>query len=477
MSSNLIMAYSLFTDLSQELILLVSRHLGTEDYGNLRRTCSYIEKQLFEDFAKHFFTTRQFMLTHYSLQTLIDISNHDALGGHLRKIIIGTNIIAEPASGQFIRTGTGGTGPTDQQRAYASKEYLDQQYLTSMGGDVSMLTDAFRRLSNCREVEIRDYNSGTRYRDGADWKSYGATKYELLSGLHIELGLTYTTTNVDRSGWLSHVFSVVLSAIVESRLNCEALMVTTRYQGLEAKAFHFPAWRQSELETSLKQLKTLQLNLHSLGDPSGHQGVNVYKSMLRLMPNLTSLRYNTSQHYDIEPPMEATMTTLAPCPIRTLEFGKFTSHTGMISDFICQYRQSLGRLELYKIGLTMSSLTWDGLLRELEDFPALKHFKLTFVTQNHSHVGFKGTEDRDKPAHRRMVLESSVALEAKPGAEMRDAIRTLRMRLVIKDNAFLNSDAESDSEDSNSDSDSDENINEGSIDESDEDEGGDEDGS
>lgn len=49
-------------DLLQELLLIIASHLGTADYGHLRRTCSAIEKTLFEDFAKHFFTTRQFML-------------------------------------------------------------------------------------------------------------------------------------------------------------------------------------------------------------------------------------------------------------------------------------------------------------------------------------------------------------------------------------------------------------------------------
>jgi hypothetical protein len=85
-------------DLSKELLLIIASHLSTADYGNLRRTCSAIEKLLFEDFAVHFFTTRQFMLTYPSLQALVDISKHESLAPYLRKVIIGTNSIPMPGS-------------------------------------------------------------------------------------------------------------------------------------------------------------------------------------------------------------------------------------------------------------------------------------------------------------------------------------------------------------------------------------------
>lgn len=74
-----------------ELIVAVSAHLTTPDLGSLRLTCKQVEKSLFEWFSNEFFTKKQFMLTHESLQTLIDISKHVSFSKKLTHVIIATN--------------------------------------------------------------------------------------------------------------------------------------------------------------------------------------------------------------------------------------------------------------------------------------------------------------------------------------------------------------------------------------------------
>ena len=78
-----------------ELLVTVSEYLPTEDLGSLRLACKQTEKSLYEWFSKEFFFKKQFMLTHKSLQALIDISKHVSLSKKLSHIIIATNVYGE----------------------------------------------------------------------------------------------------------------------------------------------------------------------------------------------------------------------------------------------------------------------------------------------------------------------------------------------------------------------------------------------
>jgi hypothetical protein len=66
-------------ELPLEVLLNITSWLDTPSYGRLRLVCSVMEKNTFEAFAKEFFSTKQFMITTFSLQTLLDISRHDIL--------------------------------------------------------------------------------------------------------------------------------------------------------------------------------------------------------------------------------------------------------------------------------------------------------------------------------------------------------------------------------------------------------------
>lgn len=69
--------------LPPELMLRVSYHLNTIELGNFRLACKRIETSLFESFAREFFTKRQFMIEHHSLEALHGIASHKTLAPYL----------------------------------------------------------------------------------------------------------------------------------------------------------------------------------------------------------------------------------------------------------------------------------------------------------------------------------------------------------------------------------------------------------
>jgi hypothetical protein len=119
-----------------------------------------LETHLFDSFAKEFFTKRQFMVEHVSLQTLVEISRHPILNKRLEEVLISTEMLDRP----------------HQDFEYSS-DHTSREYLLRTGEARDMLAEAFSNLKNLRVVGLRDFNgrAGSRARDGPDayWQSYG----------------------------------------------------------------------------------------------------------------------------------------------------------------------------------------------------------------------------------------------------------------------------------------------------------------
>jgi hypothetical protein len=133
-----------------ELLVAVSSFLSTPDLGALRLTCKQTEKSLYEWFSKEFFTKKQFMLTHKSLQALFDISKHASFSQKLSHVIIATNVYAETRHVQFR--------DKDAAARYC-QGYNDQKTLLNTGVDREMLTESFKNLKSLQTVGIRDFNN------------------------------------------------------------------------------------------------------------------------------------------------------------------------------------------------------------------------------------------------------------------------------------------------------------------------------
>lgn len=152
--------------LPQELLLRVSFHLSTSEFGYFRQTCRHVEAALFDSFSKEFFTKKQFMIEHVSLQALVDIANHPTLSRQLSELIISLHT---------FENDSGYERPSSKERYRAG--HVSRGVLLETGQARDMLVEAFSKLPNLRTVGLRDYNAHGRLRDGQDtaWRSYGWT--------------------------------------------------------------------------------------------------------------------------------------------------------------------------------------------------------------------------------------------------------------------------------------------------------------
>jgi hypothetical protein len=234
-----------------------------------------------------------------------------------------------------------------------------------MALDRPMLSEAFGRLINCHQIEIRDYDSNTRYRDRTRWRSYGATDFANLSGIETEFSFNPDDNfpNSDHS-WVDRVFSAVLYAVVESGMNCESLMVTTKDVVLGAKAFKWPTKYKSKLEVSMKQMKTFQLALRSLRTSYiDDEDVESFGTLLSFMPELENLRINFDGRFQNAPVFEAIKLGLASAPLHCLEIGKVHLAETTLTDFIASFEQSLEKLVLFKVGQPNAQSVYQALTK------------------------------------------------------------------------------------------------------------------
>lgn len=81
------------TTLPVELLLSVTSYLTTPDYSSLRLTCKALRDASQQSWATEFFTTRQFSLQTFSLETLVAISQDPSLAPLVKRLIIATDYV------------------------------------------------------------------------------------------------------------------------------------------------------------------------------------------------------------------------------------------------------------------------------------------------------------------------------------------------------------------------------------------------
>jgi hypothetical protein len=153
-----------------EVLLQIVRQLKTPEYGNLRLTCKEIEGSLLNSFSREFFTKRQFMISPFSLQALVDISR-SRLGPSLSQVIIGLEQPFKSLRSQIPPYNHASLDTPSQDLLV--QEYINNMSFNNTCHDVEMLVEAFSNLPNLVTVGLRDFNSRSRYRDFPDitWKS------------------------------------------------------------------------------------------------------------------------------------------------------------------------------------------------------------------------------------------------------------------------------------------------------------------
>ncbi|KAH7407018.1 hypothetical protein DE146DRAFT_416788 [Phaeosphaeria sp. MPI-PUGE-AT-0046c] len=409
-----------------ELLVAVSSHLTTPDLGSLRLTCKQVEKSLYEWFSKEFFTKKQFMLTHESLQTLVDISKHASFSQKLSHLIIATNVY-EDKPFRF----------RDEDAASRYKQgWEDQKTLLNTGLDREMLTEAFRRLVNLQTVGIRDFNNHERSRDGINWTSWGATTVKEETGID----LTFTNGSMygpqSANAFLAHVYQNLILALGSAGCTPEGLEVLLRHSSLPDSAFNVPSFVLPTVRPLLLRLKKLFLkvdtdsdytHIHTSGPPKETQSGPLLRHFLGHTPNLTHLRLNLPRHtfeknerflkwlaLPAPAPGSPTNTTLfEPPPIKldhlvALDLGQFHVRPDVLLDVVAKFAPTLQDLNLWKLNIIepiafpsndSDGAVWKKLFLRMIKMPhlQLKTLKVGMLSQNHAYVQFKNQDVKDSP--------------------------------------------------------------------------------
>ncbi|KAL1902401.1 hypothetical protein Sste5346_001381 [Sporothrix stenoceras] len=282
-----------FAKLPVEMLLRITRHLPTTDLCNVRLVSRGTERALFHSFGHEFFRRKQFMFTDYSLQALIDISRHPELRLTLRHVSIGLDKL----SNNLVQ------GFDNEDKAIQFQFAVAQQNsLLHTGRAVEMLSMAFANLPNLETIDIRDFNSHTRFRDGPSqpWRSYGFRHMQGLIG--------------DAPGFILHdakfasaAFSIILAALARAKERVTAaakaddedvdtdtkpvekatvspknleVLLRARHFGLENKAFDMtmaPGANPGPLLAVINGLQRLHLDVNFCQDV-GFNNINVVGS-------------------------------------------------------------------------------------------------------------------------------------------------------------------------------------------------------
>ena len=262
-----------------EVLLRITYFISTADLSNVRLTCKALESALFHFFSHEFFRKKQFMVSSASLQALIDISKHPALSPCLRHVILATDHVLSQSSNHL----------SPEQCRHLHAGIADQHHLITTGGLRDMLAEAFSNLGNLETIDIRDFNSPTRRRDGQNtkWTSYGATSLARATG--VPLSLSPDPMNA----LINYVFPSAVAALGLAGARPSGLEINLRDArwGLSDKTFYIPPRIEPSVAPVLNALKKLHLCLKwQYGGPD--RGEGFLAQFLTLTPNLTWLRLN-----------------------------------------------------------------------------------------------------------------------------------------------------------------------------------------
>ncbi|CAK7271894.1 hypothetical protein SEPCBS119000_004840 [Sporothrix epigloea] len=214
--------------LPAELLLRITRDLTTTELCAVRSCSRSLECALRDLFLREFFWRRQFMLTEFSLQTLLAIAQHPLMSQSLRHVSIGVE--------EFVTTNC--SPPDDEvQSVNLLLDAARQRAMLANGRALQLLATAFSLLPNLQTVQLRDRPSYTRHRDGPSeaWSSYGLRSAQEQLGRNANIFLTKGASR----NLPSRVFALVMTALAKSNArpaNIEVLMHSSR-AGLFCSAF------------------------------------------------------------------------------------------------------------------------------------------------------------------------------------------------------------------------------------------------
>lgn len=449
------MATSNLESLPVELLAhIIATYLTTKDLGSLRLTSSYLEKALFDSFAREFFSKKQFMLTEPSLAVLVAISKHPALSRVLSHVIIGLEQYSSD-------TYTFNFESPYQLRAFRNGA-AEQTFFTATGQDRFMLAEAFRNLPNLKTIGIRDYSAHGRLRDDDSWHSYGMNTVREQTGRELRC---YTGGPYDfQAKFASKAFSTLLIALADagttSVRNIEVFL-RSRARGLTDFAFLIPLSSSQKLDALLNNLETVLLTVNldcqkwqcrmAATPPEPPIETNeelkpFLGEFLQRTPHLKHLRLNFQRMaYDGTDEMMAFLQgspSSSPVSIphislfsqlKTLDLGILETPLKPLVGAIRNFSTTLRSLSLWRVTLRDKENQWQTLLLRLKAIPELQlnHLMLGCLaekpSQNDEHTGWI----ESKHVQFRTITDGVETLEAK--RECKGDIKNSAIPQLVKD--------------------------------------------
>jgi len=195
------------------------------------------------------------VISAFSLQALVDISRHDTLGSRLNHLVIGLDNLGALANSADW---------TLEQYTEHQKSADSQQDVLDTGEAVELLTKALVHLPNLNTIDLRTFNSPTRYRDNGRWTSYGYSESPLWFR-HVHGGRLTNHSEI-RIDFVRRIFKSVLVSLGRSNRPVRSLEYLARHDVfLPDQAFSMFAKLgcvHHELSDVLLRLTKLHLDLH-----------------------------------------------------------------------------------------------------------------------------------------------------------------------------------------------------------------------
>ncbi len=388
-----------------EVLVRITYFIPTKDLGSVRLSCRALEQGLFGFFSHEFFRKKQFMVSTDSLQALIDISKHPTLSPCLKHVIICAD---RPSHNKWVQD------RNDEARARLEIASADHMHLLATGGLRDMLAEAFARLTNLETVDIRDFESTSRNRDGfgAHWRSYGAVTMAASTAAPIQLG-----PRGDQDPYPSQLFSAITAALAAAHARPKSIEVLLRSGNwcqfaLYDTAFYIPPRMEASMSSLLAGLKTLHLAL-ALSHPSNvRMRPFIFQKFLSLAPNLTWLRlnFNHTQKVDCDEVLswlalndnnQALPASFDRDPIQLhhlerLDLGDAETEPKTLLKLVAKFAPTLTSLYLRRVKLYEADsrlkdpkvTPWVGFLSVVAKMPGLRLRVLDLSSIQHSGTGW-----------------------------------------------------------------------------------------
>ncbi|CAK7271886.1 hypothetical protein SEPCBS119000_004836 [Sporothrix epigloea] len=211
-----------------ELLLRITHYLTTPELCAVRSCSRTLECALRHFFLLEFFRRKQFMFTEFSLQALLAIARHPLLSQSLRHVSFGVEDYSLANLSSPV---------TEEQAVNLMMATAQQKTLLANGRALRLLAEAFSLLPNLETVQLRDFPSRTRFRDGPfeAWRSYGLCTARAQLGVESRMLLGKT----DDPDFSSRAFVLLMAALAQSNArpaNIEVLM-HAKVTGLKNFAF------------------------------------------------------------------------------------------------------------------------------------------------------------------------------------------------------------------------------------------------